>query len=65
MIYFVIILLNFLINKNLSIIDKKISFTKERIKTHNLTNEELEILQDELRVLKLHRYGIIIREDLK
>lgn len=74
-IYFLSSLSLFLSNPNLSIIDRKIANMENIIKNKNynnanydknyfLSDEELDIAKEQLRRLKLYRYGIIIREPL-
>lgn len=62
-IYFITSL--FLSNPNLRIIDRKIANIENIIKNNNtLSPKEFDIAMDHLHRLKIHRYGIIIREPL-
>lgn len=79
-IYFLSSLSLLLSNPNLRIIDRKIANIENIIKNKNynnanynnanynknyfLSDEELDIAKEQLRRLKLYRYGIIIREPL-
>lgn len=62
-IYFITSL--FLSNPNLRIIDRKIENIEAIINNNKtLTTIEFDIAMDHLHRLKIHRYGIIIREPL-
>ena len=58
-------MLSFISNNNLRIIDKKIIRIKKVIYNENLTETRLKLANDKLNYLKIHRYGIIIREPLE
>ena len=64
MLSLVTIILSILINPNLRIIIKRITKMENFINNVNLTESNLKFAKDRLHSLKIHCYGIIIREPL-
>ena len=65
MLYVCLLILCLPTNPNLRIINKKITRMKNVINNGNLTETRLKFAKDRLYSLKIHRYGIIIREPLE